>query len=61
MGRNYLNNMKDETNKKRVDLMCYYYSHNVPEGNCTVHPWMSIASAKLLGFALARKKTTGNE
>lgn len=19
--------------------MCYYYSHNVPEGNCTVHPW----------------------
>ena len=41
--------------------MCYYYSHNVPKGKCTAHPMVFTASAKLLGFALARKKTTGNE
>lgn len=41
--------------------MCYYYSHNVPKGKCTVHPIVSIASAKLLDFVFSYNKATGNE
>lgn len=30
--------------------MCYYYSHNVPEGNCTVHPMDVYSECKVTWF-----------
>lgn len=37
------------------------FAHNVPSEKHNVHPWRYMVRAKLLGFALARKKATDNE
>lgn len=40
--------------------MCYYYSHKCAKRIAHAHPWCYMVRAKLLGFALARNKTTDN-
>ena len=52
--------MKDEKNKNGWTKCVTIIHTNVPSEQHT--PTQGIeASAKLIGFALARKKTTGNE